>query len=62
MNFKILIFIILTIAVYISTTEGAPKSRGRSRSRGSSTTYIYTSSYGGNDFVLGNQGKLVLPT
>ena len=38
--------------MHISTTEGAPKSRGRSRSRGSST-YIYTSSYGGNDFVLG---------
>ena len=42
--------------MYISTTEGAPKSRGRSRSRGSSTTYIYTSSYGGNDFVLGKMG------
>ena len=52
MNFKILLFIFLVIAMYISTIEGAPKSRGRSRSRGSST-YIYTSSYGGNDFVLG---------
>ena len=51
MNFKIVLLIFLAI-LYISTTEGAPKSRGRSRSFGSST-YIYKSSYGGNDFVSG---------